>query len=314
MKKVNTRKTQRARSKATRTVLLLFSVLLLVTGIILLLIDPIKRMNRNRITDEALQEMQRRIEQTIGASEMTYIVPATGNEVEGEAYDFVGETEETTTEEEGDGSGGSGGDSGDYVLTSIGILEISSIGRKFTVWDEASQVSLRYGVGHYVDSVMPGEVGNATILGHNYRDGSMFHYLGNLQVGDSVVFTNNNGEQMVFYVTDSLIISADEIMNYALGNITDARQLTLITCTYEYGRTGWRRVVICQMPEDAAAVTESTDVITDTESTEEAVTEATEPETEAPAEPTEAETEAPAEAAAEAPADTPEDTVAENPT
>ena len=298
MKKVNTRKTQRARSKATRTVLLLFSVLLLVTGIILLLIDPIKRMNRNRITDEALQEMQRRIEQTIGASEMTYIVPATGNEVEGEAYDFVGETEETTTEEEGDGSGGSGGDSGDYVLTSIGILEISSIGRKFTVWDEASQVSLRYGVGHYVDSVMPGEVGNATILGHNYRDGSMFHYLGNLQVGDSVVFTNNNGEQMVFYVTDSLIISADEI----------------ITCTYEYGRTGWRRVVICQMPEDAAAVTESTDVITDTESTEEAVTEATEPETEAPAEPTEAETEAPTEAAAEAPADTPEDTAAENPT
>lgn len=307
MKKVNTHKTQRARSKATRTVLLVFSLLLLVAGVVLLLIDPIKRMNRNRIADDALREMERRIEQTIGASEMTYIVPATGNEVEGEAYDFIGETEETTSEEEG---GDYSGDDGNYVLTSIGILEIGSIGQKYTVWDEATQISLRYGVGHYVDSVMPGEVGNATILGHNYRDGSMFHNLGNLQVGDSVVFTNNNGEQMVFYVTQSLIISADEIMDYALGNITDARQLTLITCTYEYGRTGWRRVVICQMPEDAAPVTESTDIIADTGSTEEIVTEATdatEPETEAS-------TEAAAEDPTEAGGDSPEDTDAENPT
>ena len=307
MKKVNTHKTQKARRKATRTVLLIFSLLLLVTGIVLILIDPIKRLNRNRITDEALREIERRMEETVGASEMTFIVPATGNEVEGEAYDFVGETEETS--EEGEGGGG-GYEDGNYVLTSIGILEIGSIGCKYTVWDEASQVSLRYGVGHYVDSVMPGEVGNATILGHNYRDGSMFHNLGNLQIGDSVVFTNNNGEQMVFYVTDSLIISADEILNYALGDITGARQLTLITCTYEYGRTGWRRVVICQMPEDPATVTENTDIITDTEPTEEVVTEATDA-----AEPeTEASTEAAYEDPTEAGGDSPEGTDAENPT
>lgn len=246
-----------ARKSPINTILIVISVILLIIGLILLLIEPIKRYNRRKISTEALKTIERKIQSTdpVEEPQATFIVPATGNEVTGEDFDFIGETEET--EEEAGGSGGN------VTLTSIGILKIGSINIRYSVWDDANQVSLRYGLGHYADSVMPGETGNATILGHNYRDGSMFHKLGQVKVGDKVVFTDLNGKEWIFYAKESKIISADDLLDYALGNITDSRQLTLVTCTYEYGPKGWRRIVICELsdeciPAEPAEVTEST--------------------------------------------------------
>ena len=241
MKRIESKKSVAEKRNMVRSGLLILSVILLVTGVILLLIDPIKRMNRKRITNSALEAFDQKIAASeTEEAEWTYVVPRAGNEVEGEGYDFLGnmQIEETVEEEEEE----------EYVtLNSIGILNISSIGIRYSVWDEASQVALRYGLGHYVDSVMPGEYGNCTILGHNYRDGSMFHNLGNVSIGDEVIFTDIYGNDYYYYVVSSEIVSADDILDYALGNTTDSYRLTLITCTYEYGNTGWRRVVVCEM-------------------------------------------------------------------
>lgn len=248
MKRLNQKLKPGSKSTAVSIVLVFICVVLLVAGIILILIDPIKRHNRQKITDDALKTLESNIAATepvvtdesgeTSEPQMTYIVPRKGNEVEGESYDFIGETEEEEEDEE---------DNEEYVvLNSIGILQISSIGIRYPVWDEATLVSLRYGLGHYVDSVMPGEAGNATILGHNYRDGSMFQRLGQVEIGDEVIFTTTDGEDLYFYVVSSDIVSADELIDYALGDITDKVQLTLVTCTYEYGMEGWRRVVICR--------------------------------------------------------------------
>ena len=240
MKKIDSHKTQNAKQRAVRAGLLVLSALLLVTGVILLLIDPIKRANRQNIANDAMRSLEEKIYASdTEETQWTYIVPRTGNEVEGEDYDFIGETEETEDE----------GGSGDMVvLNAIGILEISRINCRYTVWDEATQVSLRYGLGHYVDSVMPGEAGNCTILGHNYRDGSMFHKLDQVQIGDTVEFTAADGTYMTFHVVENKIVSADEILGYALGSASDSAQLTLVTCTYENGEWyGLRRIVICEM-------------------------------------------------------------------
>ena len=242
MKRIDIHKKAKTKKTAVSTTLIIVSVVLLLVGIVLLLIDPIKRANRRRISSDALNEIEKKIVSTDPSEEpvATYVVPRRGNEVEGEGYDFIAETEETEEEEEEYYEE-------DYVvLNSIGILYIDSINLRYSVWDEASQVSLRYGLGHYEDSVMPGQDGNATILGHNYRDGSMFHKLGNLSIGDEVIFIDLNGNDYYYYVVSSDIVSADDILDYALGNVTDSKRLTLITCTYEYGMTGWRRVVICE--------------------------------------------------------------------
>lgn len=239
MKRIESRKAAVAKQKLIGSGLLILSIFLLVIGVVLLLIEPIKRMNRSRISNSALAVFDQKIAQS--ETELTYTVPRTGNEVEGEGYDFLGnmQFEETTPSE----------DEGEYVtLTSIGILNISSINCRYSVWDEASQVSLRYGLGHYVDSVMPGEAGNCTILGHNYRDGSMFHRLDEVQIGDTVEFTAADGTYMTFHVVENKVVSADEILSYALGSASSSYQLTLVTCTYENGEWyGLRRIVICEM-------------------------------------------------------------------
>ena len=241
MKRVESHNRNGSKKTAVSTTLIIISVVFLIVGIVLLLIDPIKRANRRRISSDALTEVEKKIVSTDPSEEpvATYVVPRRGNEVEGEGYDFIAETEEEEEEEEEYYE--------DYVtLNSIGILYIDSIHIRYSVWDEASQVSLRYGLGHYEDSVMPGQDGNATILGHNYRDGSMFHRLGDISIGDEVIFIDLNGNEYYYYVVSSDIVSADDILDYALGDVTDSKRLTLITCTYEYGMTGWRRVVICE--------------------------------------------------------------------
>ena len=288
MKRLSTYRGTGSKRISVSTILVFISIALLITGIILLLIEPIKRLNRKKISGDALKTIESKIAATEeSVPQITYVVPARGNEVEGESYDFVGETEEEEEEEDYD-------DDEYVVLNSIGILEIDSINIRYPVWDEATQVALRYGLGHYVDSVMPGEKGNATILGHNYRDGSMFHYLGSVDIGDEVVFTDLYGNETVFYVTDSLIVDADDLLDYAVGEITRTRQLTLVTCTYEYGMKGWRRVVICrpygeEEPEETEpsetttieTTTETTAEITETVVSEETTAETSESVTEA---------------------------------
>ncbi len=249
---------QRSKKTAVNTVLIAAAAILLIAGIILLLIEPIKRYNRKKISEDALAAVSEKIEATEEA-EITFTVPAAGNEVAGEeeGYDIIDDSEG-----EGEGEGEPDGeeeleyeldeapaqDSGSTVsLKSIGILSIGKIKISYSVWDEATKVSLRYGLGHYPGSVMPGETGNATILGHNYKDGSMFHNLGKLKKGDKVVFKSAEGKEMTFTVEESKIIKASDLKKYVTGDITDKKQLTLVTCTYEYGKKGWRRVVICKL-------------------------------------------------------------------
>lgn len=235
MKRQSDKSKTGTKTSSISRILIVLAVVFFVAGVILLMIEPIKRHNRKKIAGEALDAITNKIESADGG-EITFTVPATGNEVPGEERELI--PQEAPIEE------------ADLIeLGAIGIISIPKIDIRYTVWDEVTEVSLRYGLCHYEESVIPGETGNATILGHNYKDGSMFHYLGELEAGDEVCFTGVDGTKMTFYVTDSLIISADDLMSYAEGDITDSKQLTLVTCTYEYGRTGWRRVVICKLAE-----------------------------------------------------------------
>lgn len=234
MRHFNPKKNRISDKKTINALLISFCVVILITGCILLIIEPIKRHNRRKIASDAYDAISGKME---ASEEMVFVVPVTGNEVPGEEYDYiVDETEETVT--------------GDTVeLGAVGLLKIDSLDISYSVWGETTQVSLRYGLGHYPGSVMPGDIGNAAILGHNYKDGTMFHRLGELGTGDEVVFIGADGIRRVFYVEESKIISADVLLDYVRGDITEDRQLTLVTCTYEYGSKGWRRVVICKMAE-----------------------------------------------------------------
>ena len=102
--------------------------------------------------------------------------------------------------------------------------------------------------------VVPGDVGNAIIGGHNLWRGKAgtFSILKNIQLGDSVLVGFNNGEWRYFDVI--------EIGNCAFDDTTymdaeaDEALLTLITCQGDWnsdlGTSEHRVVVVCKLHEN----------------------------------------------------------------
>ena len=142
MKRVDQNRKSKSRKTAVNTVLIVAAAILLIAGVILLLIEPIKRHNRKKISEDALTVISEKIEATEEEVEITYTVPAARNEVAGEeeGYDVIEDGEEEIEyefEEEPEQGGGS-----TVSLKSIGILSIGKIKISYSVWDEATKVSL----------------------------------------------------------------------------------------------------------------------------------------------------------------------------
>ena len=88
MKRFGSENSDSKKSNLITTGLILLSVVFLITGVILLLIEPIKRLNRQRISSEAINVIEEKIfSSEADEAEMTFVVPATGNEVSGEEFE-----------------------------------------------------------------------------------------------------------------------------------------------------------------------------------------------------------------------------------
>lgn len=238
------------KGKRISTILTILSVIFLVTGIVFLLIDPIKSFFRGQIRDGAMDVIESQISlQESDVTAITYIVPRDGNEVTGEEYDYYGDEEdiielESIVEEEEQNL------PKNVTLTCIGKLTIDCIDFEEPIWDSSARVALRYGVGKYEDSVMPGEVGNCSILGHRNRHTStMFYQLYKVKKGDVVTITTISGEVYTYIVKDVKIVSPDKLIKNIVGTSSKDKQLTLITCATEHGK-GYRRLVVCKMQEN----------------------------------------------------------------
>ncbi len=68
----------------------------------------------------------------------------------------------------------------------LGSISIPAIGVERTVIEGITRDNLREGPGHYPDTPLPGQAGNAAIAGHRTTYGSPFHDLDKLQPGDEI--------------------------------------------------------------------------------------------------------------------------------
>ena len=73
----------------------------------------------------------------------------------------------------------------------IGSLSIPRLNTVLPIIEGTGSKELKRGVGHYVNSVMPGFTDNSVLAGH--RD-SVFRNLGDLKIGDLITFTGPYGE------------------------------------------------------------------------------------------------------------------------
>jgi len=106
---------------------------------------------------------------------------------------------------------------------------------------------LKRGPGHYPDSPLPGQPGNAAIAGHRTTYGAPFNRLDELEQGDEILVTTVQGA-FRYEVRDTLIVNPDQVE--VLDDFGDDR-LTLTACHPEYSARQ-RIVVVAALTGDAA--------------------------------------------------------------
>ena len=104
----------------------------------------------------------------------------------------------------------------------IGVLDIPALGLSFPIISEWSYDALQIAPCRYSGSAY---LDNLVIAGHNYR--SHFASLPQLQPGDSVTFTDMDGNVFSYAVS-----SLETLSPYAISDMTSGDwDLTLFTCT-----------------------------------------------------------------------------------
>lgn len=113
----------------------------------------------------------------------------------------------------------------------IGSLTIPALKQKFLILQGTGDVELKKGVGHFNQSVLPGEKDNCVLSGHRE---TVFRQLGNLKIGDSLIVQTSAGT-FTYEVSGTRIVHADD---KTVIVPTDHAVLTLTTC-YPFNTPGY---------------------------------------------------------------------------
>lgn len=110
----------------------------------------------------------------------------------------------------------------------LGILEIPKIGLTVAIGKDVSKDTLKYSVGHFEGTALPGEKGNCAIAGHrSYTYSQFFNRLDEVAVGDTVTIRTSKGI-FSYVVYDKFVVEPSRV---EVLNSTDDATLTLVTCT-----------------------------------------------------------------------------------
>ena len=132
----------------------------------------------------------------------------------------------------------------------VALLRIPQIGLEKAVIEGVGVPDLKKGPGHYSDTPMPGEKGNAAIAGHRTTYGAPFGDLDKLSKGDPILVTTQAGDFR--YEVDHLRI-VDPSESWVLNDAGDDR-LTLTTCHPKFS-AAQRLIVVAKLTSGGAAAT-----------------------------------------------------------
>lgn len=74
------------------------------------------------------------------------------------------------------------------------------------------------------------QVGNTTIVGHNYRNGTFFSNNKKLKVGDKIYITDLNGKKLSYVIYDKFETEEND-SDYMIRDTQGAIEISLSTCT-----------------------------------------------------------------------------------
>ena len=110
----------------------------------------------------------------------------------------------------------------------IAIIEIPSIKLSQALVEGISDDVLKYFLGHFPDSALPGEKGNFSVAGHRVSDYTdAFINLYKVKSGDEVIVKTHD-KKYTYVVEENFIVEPEDVQ--VLDNTEDAT-MTLVTCT-----------------------------------------------------------------------------------
>jgi sortase A len=113
---------------------------------------------------------------------------------------------------------------------SVANIRIPKIGVDKYVVQGVGLADLRKGPGHYPQTPLPGEQGNAAIAGHRTTYGAPFNRLDELAPGDEVLVTTVKGS-FTYTVATTHVVKPDQV---EVLDPTPTATLTLTTCNPKY--------------------------------------------------------------------------------
>lgn len=113
-------------------------------------------------------------------------------------------------------------------FTMVGTIEISKIDLKYPILEGVSTKALDTAVCLQYGKL--NQVGDAVIIGHNYRNGTFFSNLYKLSNGDKITIADYTGKKVTYTIYDKFEAEPEDTSFYQ-RNTNGAREITLSTCT-----------------------------------------------------------------------------------
>lgn len=125
-------------------------------------------------------------------------------------------------------------------------IEIPRLDLNYVVVEGVALGDLAKGPGHFPESVLPGELGNAAIAGHRTTHGAPFADVDKLRPGDEIVISypavGGTTPRFVYRVTGTTIVSPSDYA--AVVPTTDPTRATLVLASCHPKRTSSQRIIV----------------------------------------------------------------------
>jgi sortase A len=116
----------------------------------------------------------------------------------------------------------------------LGVMVIDKISLTAPIAEGTDNKSIRYALGHFKDTAMPGQVGNFALAGHrSYTFGEYFSRLDELAEGD-IIKVMYGGKTFNYVVDKSFVVKPSEV---DVLDPTEDATITLVTCTPKWTAT-----------------------------------------------------------------------------
>ncbi|WP_310602369.1 class D sortase [Anaerosporobacter sp.] len=110
----------------------------------------------------------------------------------------------------------------------IGIMSIDKLDLTVAIAEGTTNKAMKYSIGHFEETSLPGEEGNACFIGHrSYAFGQYFNRLDELEIGDRIEILTV-ADTLVYEVVESFVVNPEDV--WVLEQ-TETEMITLITCT-----------------------------------------------------------------------------------